>query len=93
MRINLNNQNLTLWPNINKDAIDVRINNNQISEIPDSVGDLKALSRIIIDSNKISKISNRLSELEYFKDFRLSNNNISNVPSIVWNLKYLNILV
>lgn len=93
MRINLNNQNLTLWPNINKDAIDVRINNNQISEIPDSVGDLKALSRIIIDSNKISKISNRLSELEYFKDFRLSNNNISNVPSIVWNLKYLNILI
>ena len=92
-RIQLDNQNLQEWPAIQANATDIRISNNQLSEIPDSIGTLTSLTRIIASNNNISKISNKLTSLNQFVDLRLDGNNLLEIPKLIFELKNLKILI
>ncbi len=92
-RITHNNKNLSQWPNISANATDIRIQNNQLTEIPDSIETLKVLTRIIAGENKISKISNKIVTLPNFIDLRLPKNNLLDIPNVIYGIKKLSILI
>lgn len=92
-RIQLANQNHKQWPSIQPNVSDIRIENNQLTEIPDSVKNLKALVRIVANNNKITQISKELSSLPSFIDLRLSNNEITVIPESIFDIKKLSILL
>ena len=70
------------------------MNCNLIGDIPDSITDLKNISIINLEGNKlIGYIPNNLSNLKYLKKINLSNNQlIGNIPNIK-NLKVKNNLL
>ncbi|MBI2280625.1 MAG: AAA family ATPase [Bacteroidetes bacterium] len=92
-RIVLGNKNLNQWPSIPTNATDLRIENNQLIEIPDAVQSLNSLTRIIATNNKISKISKKLSSLPNFTDLRLANNELKAIPETIFSIKKLTILL
>ncbi len=92
MKIDLANRQLKKIPTINPNAQDIRIENNQLTELPDSIGNLKFLNRIIANNNQISKISPKLAEIQNFTDLRLDENNLTKIPETIFNLKSLFVL-
>lgn len=91
--IQYDNQNLTEWPKINEHTTDIRISNNKIKKIPDSIGEIKALTRIIIDNNQVDTISKKIETLNNFIDLRMANNNLKQIPNTIYYLKKLSILI
>lgn len=87
------NKNLQVWPNIPPNTTDIRIENNQIQEIPDSISNLKSLQRIIASNNQITTISDNLKTLSQLIDLRFNDNNLSFVPESVCQLIKLNLLI
>ena len=87
------NQNLKQWPEIPVNETDIRIENNQLEEIPDSIGSLKSLTRIIASNNNISKVSKQIASLPNFTDLRLPQNNLSQIPDTIFGIKKLNVFI
>lgn len=90
--VQLDNKSLDTWPVFAPITSDIRITNNKIKEIPDSIGDLTSLVRIIMDNNQVTKISNKLVDLVNFIDLRLAGNKLEQIPDIIYNLKKLSVL-
>ncbi len=93
MRINLANMQLKKWPTIDAGAKYIIIENNELTEIPDSIGNLKLLNSIKASNNQISNISAKLTELQNFVDLRLDRNKLTKIPEIIFNIKKLSILI
>lgn len=91
--IQLQNRRLQEFPSIPANITDIRVENNQLSEIPDSVATLTSLERIRAKNNHILKISNKLSSLNKFIDLGLEENKLQKIPESILNLKNLKILL
>tara|TARA_R110002096_G_scaffold1077_1_gene5815 strand:+ start:6558 stop:8879 length:2322 start_codon:yes stop_codon:yes gene_type:complete len=92
-RILLNNSNLTDWPSIPDDVTDIRVDNNNLVEIPDSVQSLRLLTKISAINNQITKVSKKLGSLPNFTDLRIGNNGLISIPNNIFSIKKLSILI
>ncbi|MFK5975147.1 MAG: AAA family ATPase [Sulfurovum sp.] len=87
--INLSNKNLKHCPDIAPNATDIRINNNQLTEIPDSIGELSNLKILILSNNSIKKITPKIENLSNLTHLDLGNNPIEYLPHSIKKLKKL----
>ncbi|MGI0106164.1 AAA family ATPase [Salinimicrobium sp. WS361] len=93
MQGNYINRNLAEWPTLPANITDLRLDNNHLNEIPDTVRNLTNLKRIIISNNNITKISPELAKLAHFEDLRIPQNKLKKVPRTIFHLERLKILI
>ena len=91
--VNLSNKGLKEWPSMPVDVSEVIITDNQLVEVPDSIGTYPLLVRIIATSNNISRISENLTKLNRLIDLRLDSNGLEQIPKTIYKLTNLQTLV
>lgn len=62
---------------------------SQLTELPPSIGNLRHLTRLYLDSNKLEKIPNTIEKLCSLKVLRLGDNHLSELPSSIKKLTQL----
>ncbi|MFX0007126.1 MAG: leucine-rich repeat domain-containing protein [Candidatus Hermodarchaeota archaeon] len=66
--------------------------NFSLSNLPESVWNLKNLEVLGLGGNKFSNISERITELPNLKYLFLENNEFTKIPDFIWNLTQLEVL-
>ncbi len=75
--------------NIPRDTKILMLHNKNITEIPDSIGQLTNLESFMINDNKINKISPEIGKLTKLRGLNLGNNELTEIPSEIGNLTNL----
>ena len=75
--------------NIPRDTKILLLHNKNITEIPDSIGQLTNLESFMISDNKINKISPEIGKLTKLRGLNLGNNELTEIPSEIGNLTNL----
>lgn len=89
MTTNLNVRGLTTLPEIPSTETDLRAENNQLTEIPPSIGTLVNLNRLYLRNNKITAVPKEIGNLTKLQLLLLGKNQISILPSEIGNLNLL----
>lgn len=89
MPTNHNNKGLTTFPPVSPAETQLHVENNQITEIPASIGSLVNLNRFYIRNNKITSIPAEIGNLKNLQLLLLGNNQISNLPLEIGTLNNL----
>lgn len=75
--------------NIPRDTKILLLHNKNITEIPDSIGQLTNLESFMINDNKINKISPEIGKLTKLRGLNLGNNALTEIPPEIGNLTNL----
>lgn len=67
----------------------LRLNGNQITTLPESIGSLARLQRLYLEDNRLSTLPASLEKLSLLEDMDLSGNNLSSLPEAVVRLPKL----
>ncbi|PCK06953.1 MAG: hypothetical protein COA42_16810 [Alteromonadaceae bacterium] len=82
----LSGKQLKKWPHITHNALSLNLDDNQLTEIPDEIGQLKFLSNLYVGGNRISKISLEICDLKNLKYLIFRKNKIESLPEAIGNL-------
>src|SRR2546422_134321 len=74
----------------NKNSSTLSLNNNQLTTIPNEIGNLINLKELRLSFNKLKNIPNEIGNLINLTYLNLSNNKIGIFPQIIFKLKKLN---
>lgn len=89
MPINFPNRNLTSFPTIPPNETQIILDNNQITEIPASIGTSVNLTRLYVRKNKLTSIPKELGNLSNLQLLLLGSNQITELPIEIGNLTKL----
>jgi len=69
------------------------LENNRLTELPDSIGDLINLKTLYLDSNQLTELPDSIGNLTNLKDIYLRNNQLTELPKSFRNLTNLKWLI
>lgn len=84
--INMSQRGLTEFPAIQPQITQIRLDANQITSIPPSIGQCKQLQILRIRNNKIETLPKEIGELKALLQLFLTNNLITSLPSEIGSL-------
>ncbi len=90
--LNLNSNNLNVFPNVITKLINLRklsLHDNEIAKLPDSFGQLQNLSDLDLSSNKLSKLPASFGQLQNLRKLNLWDNKLSKLPASFGQLQNL----
>ena len=93
--LDLNNQEITVFPDLISQLVNLRSLNlafNEIVEIPESIGNLVNLEKLILSSNEITTLPNSIGSLINLDTLYLLFNSIDTLPENIGNLTNLSLL-
>ena len=67
----------------------IDVSNNYIKLLPDSIGDIGQLERLIANDNLLRSLPTNIASLSNLRVLELQDNAIESFPNAIWNLKRL----
>lgn len=67
----------------------LKLDHNELEELPEAIGDLDKLEWLILNNNKIKTLSESVGRLKSLKELRLNDNKLKELPDSIGNLKSL----
>lgn len=67
----------------------LRVTHNQLSELPQSLGTLSALTRLDLQENQLTDLPDSLAQLTQLQDLDLSHNQLQQLPAVIGNISAL----
>jgi hypothetical protein len=74
--LDLSNNQISKFPDVSKDILELKLNINEITDIPDNVDQLKNLKLLDLNENKIESVPKSLGSMAKLKDLHLRGNPI-----------------
>jgi internalin A len=81
--------NFEEWINFLPSIVELNLYNDDIRELPESIGELDSLEVLILPNNKLTKLPDSFKKLTSLKKIDLSWNDITNVPEWISSLSSL----
>jgi adenylate cyclase len=86
--VQLDDKLCMMMPNLEKLILD----NNHVTKIPESVGNLRRLQHLSISHNMLNLVPNEIGQLSELRHLDLRENNLKKLPSEIWNCAKLETL-
>lgn len=87
--INMSNKGLIEFPQIATSETQIRLEQNQITEIPNTIGEYKVLTHLYLRHNKLTSVPKQIGDASKLSVLLLGNNQISSIPNEIGKLAHL----